>query len=57
MAVEKQIDVAIESQYPQYDVAQGHVVEQTAASAALGEATGMYGNAATAQELGYVHRG
>jgi hypothetical protein len=40
------------------DVSSGEIVQQTAgATAALSEAAGVYGNAATAEELGYVQRG
>ena len=57
MVVEKGSDITIDSQNIPEDVSSGEIVEQTATTTAFGEALGVYGNAATAEELGYVQRG
>jgi hypothetical protein len=55
MAAEKGGDIAIEIQTTPEDGSGFRSEEQ--ASAAFGEAVGVYGDVATAEELGYVHRG
>ena len=58
MVVEKGTDIATDSQNLSEDASTSQIVElQPAATTALGEALDVYGNAATAQELGYVQRG
>lgn len=57
MAFEKGSDVVTESQHVHEDASSNEMMKPTAVTTAHEEAVGVYGNAATAEELGYVHRG
>lgn len=59
MATEKETEVNIANQNVvlQDDSSDIQTKGQTSAEAAFGEAVGVYGNVATAEELGYVQRG
>ncbi|KAF2809178.1 uncharacterized protein BDZ99DRAFT_521623 [Mytilinidion resinicola] len=57
MSVEKGSDIATDSKHILEDGASVRIEEQTATTAVFGEAVDLYGNVATAKELGYVQRG
>ena len=57
MAVEKDGDITTESQNVLEDGSAIQVEIQTATAAAFDEAVEVYGDIATAEELGYVKRG
>ncbi len=57
MVVEKGSDIVIESQNVPEDGSGVQIGIQTSTAAAFGEAVDVYGDGATAEELGYVQRG
>ena len=57
MDVEKEDDIAAENQNVPEDGSGVKIENQTATTAAFGEAVELYGDVATAEELGYVQRG
>jgi hypothetical protein len=57
MVVEKEGDITTESQNITDDGSGVQIGNQTSSAAAFGEAVDVYGDVATAEELGYVQRG
>jgi hypothetical protein len=57
MAAKKNTDIALEAQNIPEDGSGVQIEKSTAVDAAFGEAVDVYGDIATAEELGYVHRG
>ncbi|KAK6369391.1 hypothetical protein LTS17_009734 [Exophiala oligosperma] len=57
MGVEKETEITTQSQNSSEDEPSDKQVGEVSAATTLGEALDVYGNAATAEELGYVQRG
>lgn len=57
MGVEKETEITTQSQNSSEDEPSDKQVGEISAATTLGEALDVYGNAATAEELGYVQRG